>query len=533
MRVLVVDALARSTGRKYSTHDVIGAGPRIVAGIVSSRYDTTLLPYERVVKNGSLLRSVDYLFISAMSSDKGALENLVEYAKKENPSITIVVGGPVSFEYYNLLSNRNIDYVIVGEAEIPLLVFLDCVVEGKCEETSVPALGFRSGEETILTSRHVHTPRELLSSLKPWTRINEMLEYPQVYRIYVEIVRGCSNFSRPMVREYDGLNCVFCGNCRSASNTGRLTCPSSIPPGCGFCSVPAMFGWARSRSIESITREVEELVEHGARRIVLSAPDFLDYGRDLLVDGPLTNPCHPQANVYAIEELLSSLYSLKHVGEGRVTISIENIKACLVNEDVAGVLGKYLKGTTVHIGLETGSDVFNDKVLGKPISVSDVLRAARLLRGNGLRPYVYLMHSLPFASRKVYEETINVVRELGRIGVEKITLYKYTPLPYTAFEKIPPWSRGVEDYIVRLKKIVDKYNLIAKRSILGSTLEAYLVESSGKLYGYPVKHGPVIFLGRVRREGLSGCLALVKVTKASTRYVVGEVVRIIECPGEP
>ncbi|MCY0868708.1 MAG: radical SAM protein [Desulfurococcus sp.] len=529
MRILVVDALARSTGRRYSTFDAVGAGPRVIAGMLQERYDSMLLPYERVMADKSILAGFDYVFVSVMSSDIGALWKLVKRAKSANPSVKITVGGPASFEYSRLLDISGVDYVIVGEAEIPLKQFMECVMEDKCSARSVPALAFKDSGVAYLTSSHVHTPRDVLSSVKPWVMVDKSLEHPQIYRIYVEVVRGCSNYSRPMVRSY-GLNCIFCGNCRSTDNLKRLECPANIPPGCGFCSVPSMFGPARSRSISSIVEEIEELLEHGARRIVLSAPDFLDYGRDLLVKEPLTNPCNPPANVEAIEDLLSSLQGLKKVSEGRAVVMIENIKACLVSEEVAEVLGRYLKDTTVHIGLETGNDVYNSRVLGKPISVAHVLNAVRLLRRHGLRPYVYLMHSLPLASRKVYEDTIKVVGELEESGVEKVTLYKYTPLPHTAFSGIPPSTRGVEEYIERLKEVVARLNRRTKEKMLGAHIEAYIMLSEGRLYGYPVRHGPVVFLGPARRPGLNGCLAVVEVIGTGERYVKGKIVRIKECP---
>ncbi|MEM0341905.1 MAG: B12-binding domain-containing radical SAM protein, partial [Desulfurococcus sp.] len=136
----------------------------------------------------------------------------------------------------------------------------------------------------------------------------------------------------------------------------------------------------------------------------------------------------------------------------------------------------------------------------------------------------------PFASGKIYEETLKTVNELGRAGVEKITLYKYTPLPYTAFEKIPPEERGVEEWIARLKAAVRRYNTMQKKEILGKHVEAFIIESGGRVYGYPVKHGPVIFLGRIARRGLNGCLVIVEVTGARYRYVKGRIVKIKECP---
>ncbi|MFV1992077.1 MAG: 30S ribosomal protein S12 methylthiotransferase RimO [Acidimicrobiales bacterium] len=52
---------------------------------------------------------------------------------------------------------------------------------------------------------------------------------------------------------------------------------------CGFCAIPSFRGKQRSRSMESILKEVDEL---GAREIVLVAQDLARYGKDLDVPVP-------------------------------------------------------------------------------------------------------------------------------------------------------------------------------------------------------------------------------------------------------
>lgn len=50
---------------------------------------------------------------------------------------------------------------------------------------------------------------------------------------------------------------------------------------CTFCSIPIMRGAFRSRSIESIVREVERLAAEGVREVILIAQDTSNYGVDL------------------------------------------------------------------------------------------------------------------------------------------------------------------------------------------------------------------------------------------------------------
>ncbi len=49
---------------------------------------------------------------------------------------------------------------------------------------------------------------------------------------------------------------------------------------CGFCAIPSFRGPQRSRSIDQVLTEVDELVAGGAQEIVLVAQDLASYGRD-------------------------------------------------------------------------------------------------------------------------------------------------------------------------------------------------------------------------------------------------------------
>ncbi len=536
-----MDLLARAKGKKYTTHDVVGVGPRLVTGILEySGLNSALETYERIISEPYILEEYSIIFLSAMSTDKGALENILRKIREHNREAIVFLGGPVSVEYYSLLKDYSdkIDYIVVGEAENTLYkLFTEYASEVVSRDysslTSVKGLAFRDRDRTVFTGFPPYTSYKELNTIKPYTRIDRVYKKPWTYRIYVEVLRGCSNYCRPRISLRRKGKCIECGKCISQNLIDRLYCPKGIPPGCGFCSVPLFFGPPRTRSIEAIVEEIRELIRHGARRIVLSAPDFLDYGREFSVwPKPLTNPCQPPSvNYSALELLFERIHEIPEVYSGEVIVSIENIKACLVDEKIARILGKYVKNTTVHIGLETCSDNYNYRVLGKPISRASVYRAVELLRKHGLRPYVYLVYGLPYMSRNVYLETIKRTRELYSLGVEKITLYKFIPLPLTAFEFHKP---GLEykTEINRLKRVVARYNILAKKKyFLNKTVKAYIVYSHGRLYGYPVNHGPVIFVknkyGDKARE-LDGALASVRVVGVRERYVIGEIKGVIK-----
>ncbi len=54
---------------------------------------------------------------------------------------------------------------------------------------------------------------------------------------------------------------------------------------CSFCIIPSMRGTQRSRPIEDIVAEVEQLVDGGAKEINLVSQDTVSFGRDLKEDG--------------------------------------------------------------------------------------------------------------------------------------------------------------------------------------------------------------------------------------------------------
>lgn len=68
-------------------------------------------------------------------------------------------------------------------------------------------------------------------------------------------------------------------------STPRYTAYVKIAEGCDnactFCSIPIMRGKFRSRSIESVVAEVEQLAAQGVREISLIAQDSTNYGTDL------------------------------------------------------------------------------------------------------------------------------------------------------------------------------------------------------------------------------------------------------------
>ncbi len=532
-RILLVDALARGSGARRATLDVVGAGPRLVVGILETRgARVDLLPLEEVLSDPWILGGYDVLLASGMSSDKSGMSKLARLWAKVGGG-PLVAGGPVSTEYRRLLE-YGYSLVVYGEGERPLEALAHHIARARLpgpeELAKVRGVAFRAGGMPVFTGHPGFLERSELNRYRPSVRA--VKGYPNYWaaRVYVEVVRGCSNFYRPTIRLADGRKCIECGICREGPLKARLGCPVNIPAGCGYCSVPALYGPARSRDRDLIVEEVRGLVRLGVSRIVLSAPDILDYGRDLLVEPePLTDPRNPPANLEALEDLFEALRSrVPEIESGEVVLGLENIKANLVTEEVARLLGRYFAGTPVHIGVETGDPGLVD-ALGRPVRLDEAEKAVLLLKKYGLRPYVYFIHGLPGQTLESARKTASYIERLGRLGVEKVTTYRFKPLPGSAFERMPPGRPAALDEASRMiVEAARRVNIEAKRRMVGLRVRAVVAgRYRGRALAYPVLHGPVVLLEE-RAEGLKGMVVEAEITGVvDDRMVRGRVVRVL------
>ncbi len=536
-KALIVDCLGRGLGKRLSTVDVIGAGPRVVAGILErNKVYTRLTTYENFVKTKVFVKNFDMLLISAMSTDIGAVEKAIAFWRKhEEKRKPIIIGGPLVFGI-DKIKHLDFDIAVYGEGEETLNELLTTgLKDGELPSSDVMrkikgiVIKNKSGE-IFFTGKRKFLSRTLLDKYMPSTRI--VKDYPIYWasRIYVEILRGCSNFYRPLIVLPRNAKC--CNLCFEGPLEFRTECPYNIPPGCGYCSVPALYGPSRSRSIGTIFEEIKGLINVGVTRITLSASNILDYGRDWLVEPkPLTDPKNPPPNIVALRKLFNEIFNIPEVSSGEVTVLLENIRASLLNEEVAKLLAEYFKGTPVHIGCETGSEV-HAKLLGRADTPKDVIRAVKILVKYGLKPYVYFIHGLPGQNEKTVLETVNVMKELDKLGVEKITTYRFTPLPGTSFEKFPSGKPITKDRLS--KAIVDKANRInmkRKREFKGKKIEAIVVGQYHKNkrfnVAYPIPHGPVILLENANKYyGFKVKVEIVDVI--SERLVKGKILQIIK-----
>ncbi|NVM00718.1 MAG: radical SAM protein [Candidatus Helarchaeota archaeon] len=525
VRTLIVDALRSEKGIKRFTRDFIGAGPRTIAGILESYgINSKIITPENL--NIKELTDYDLLFISAMTIDLIAVNKVIKKWKRYNNS-PIFIGGPITSNPFDLKS-LEFNLAFMGESEESLEKIINFgLKDGKLPSFSdlkkINGIFYRKNGEIIIIKPNSYISKEMLNKFQP--SIERITDYPYYFiaRVYIECIRGCSNFLRPTIKLSENIECNNCGKC-SDSLDERLDCPQNIPPGCGFCSVPSVYGPPRSRSVSNIVNEIKGLIRKGVRRLVLGGSDFLDYEREELVKPlPLTDPYHPLPNSEKIEELLSEITSIPEVKNNKAYIFIENIKACLFSREIAKIISKYLPNTSVSIGCESGSSDYL-KSIGKPSSVEDIIKSIRICKEFGIRTHCYFIHGLPNQNISVLKETKDLMENLDKIGTDKITIYRFKPLPKSSFEKFNYKRYKLSEQI---KKLAIKINYNRKLALIDKKFQVVIAEphkrNKNDGIGYILEGGPTVLIKNGGK--LIGKEVIVRIISVlSDKFVEGEII---------
>ncbi len=140
--------------------------------------------------------------------------------KRINPSIKILLGGPeVSYDYMDVIARDEVDYIIVGEGEIPFASFL----KSYPDLSLVPNLVYKQDNEVKFFPQQVTFDVNELAGINPY--INDPSDDLYNKVCYIETSRGC-------------------------------------PYKCEFC-LASLDNKVRYLPIEDIKRNLAYLIEHG------------------------------------------------------------------------------------------------------------------------------------------------------------------------------------------------------------------------------------------------------------------------------
>jgi len=329
------------------------------------------------------------LGITAKSQNFKSAINVARLARKVDPAMLIVLGGPhVSMVGTSVMSNPEIDICVVGEGENTIVDLLEAL-DGKGELAEIPGLIIRDGDKTLETGK-----RDLIDDLDtlcfPHTHAPELLKdyekYPLTSFKSIFATRGCPN------------NCFFCGSREIWTRRARF------------------------RSAENVVAEIRELQSRGLNSIHFD-DDTFGISRKYLFG--------------LCEAIGREFPGLKWSSE---------IHVKLVDDEVIRAM-KEAGCFRIHLGIESGNDEILTAIR-KGFSFKQALEACRIIRKHGITLCVFMIIGLPQDTEETLNDTIRAIR---KIDCDSVVFSIFTPYPGTeAFRYCMEQGLVDEDFDVSL-----------------------------------------------------------------------------------
>ena len=295
--------------------------------------------------------------------------NLVDLIRRFLPEVKIIAGGPHANIYpVETLKGLNIDYVVLGEGELPCFDLINNLNDREKLKT-IKGLVFKDGAEIINTG-----PRELIQNL-------DLLPFP---------ARELTDYKK------------YYSTLALANPTTTMFTSRGCPYRCVFCDRPHLGKIFRARSAKNVVDEMEAIIKLGIKEVFIYDDTFtIDYQR--VVD--------------ICQELLKKNLKIHWDVRARVnTVDEELLK-----------LMKKAGCSRIHYGIESGVDrVLNN--LRKGITVEMVRRAFKMTRKAGIETAAYFMVGCPGETLADIKQSIKLAKELKPAYVlfSVLTLYPAT-----------------------------------------------------------------------------------------------------------
>ena len=310
----------------------------------------------------------NYLSKMCLLRMREAAFKMIEMAKSRG--CVVILCGADATDHYSAYLENGADYCLLGEGEETLIELLNQLSAKK-----------EAGQVIGLASHNTLRP-----SRRPDITDLDKLPFPAWDLVDVEKYRAIW-LDR---HGYFSMNMVTTRGC---------------PYHCNWCAKPIWGQRYNSRSPENVAAEMKWLQEN-------FAPDHIWFADDILGLKP---------------NWIEKFAGLLH--ETNAVIPFKCLqRADLVNEKTARALAK-AGCKTVWLGAESGSQKILD-AMDKGDKVEDIVRAARLLRVNGIEVGFFLQFGYPGETWDDVQMTLKMVRECAPDDIGISVSY---PLPGTKF----------------------------------------------------------------------------------------------------
>jgi ribosomal protein S12 methylthiotransferase len=292
---------------------------------------------------------------------------------------------------------------------------------------------------------------------------------------------------------------------------------------CSFCAIPSFRGDLKSRPIDSVFKEVEQLAKEGVKEINLIAQSLTSYGWDWR-----TGNGSPKPNKEALPELLKRLAPIEGVEWLRLfytypTDFTDGLIELLADEPK---LCKYVDLPLQHI---------NNRILkamnrkGKRKEIEQLIsRLRNLIPDLSLRTTFIV--GFPGEGEEEFEELIDFVRTTG---FDRIGVFTYSPEEGTAAYPLgdPVTADQKQERRQRLMDLQEEIAGERLSAMIGKRLQVLVdgpsEDGSGRLEGRHQGQAPeidgVVVLEKSKKQPSPGDLVTVEVTDVEGYDLIGRI----------
>lgn len=277
---------------------------------------------------------------------------------------------------------------------------------------------------------------------------------------------------------------------------------------CTFCIVRNIKGTVRSRSQESILKEIQLAIERGSKEIRLTSQDTGTYGWDF----------SPKLYIPTLIESITRLEGEFFIRLGMMTpITLKRFLSPLIQQLRTSKVFSFL-----HLPIQAGSDPILQKMKRKETHEYFIDLVTQLRQEiNGLVLATDIMVGFPGESQKDYEATKQLLRE---VSPTIVNISKYTDRPGTLASQLSP-KIPTKIKASRSRELTELTRDIARRELRkwigweGIILIYDYGKYTDQFIGRNTSYLPVLIEG----EKLSiGQVLKIHVTDAGPTYLIGE-----------
>ncbi|MCI7068530.1 MAG: tRNA (N6-isopentenyl adenosine(37)-C2)-methylthiotransferase MiaB [Mollicutes bacterium] len=276
---------------------------------------------------------------------------------------------------------------------------------------------------------------------------------------------------------------------------------------CTYCIVPYTRGRERSRKMEDIVKECQDLVDKGYKQITLLGQNVNSYGLDFK-DGT------------------TFAKLLKAVAETNIPhLRFLTSYPSQFTDEMIDVMATYPNiDHWLHFPVQSGSSKVLQK-MGRRYTREEYLDVVHRIRAKipDIALTTDIIVGFPYETEEDFQETLSLCKE---VGYSSAFTFIYSPRPGTPaakMEQVPP--EVSHERFMRLKALIDELTAKSSDECVGKEFNV-LVEGPSKknkdvLSGYAPNGKLINFPGP---SYLSGCTVKVKVNRSQVYSLFGEMV---------